>query len=140
MLLFLAGYMGVWMAAAAAPLPMILASSALIPRPGLSLGAAAAVATLWQLTPAKQWCLNRCHNRPSLAAFGAAANRDVWVFGLTQGIACVGARWALMGISMLMMSTPAGHLVGMAAVAVFTFAERLERPAPLEGLSVARPI
>jgi predicted metal-binding membrane protein len=90
-------------------------------------GRAAAAAMAWQVSPGKQWCLNRCHRQPSLAAFGAAADRDALEFGLTNGLACVGACWALM---FLPLFAGDGHFVMMLAVALFVFAERLESPAP----------
>jgi predicted metal-binding membrane protein len=82
----------------------------------------------WQISPAKQWCLNRCHRKPQLAAFGAAADRDAFGFGLSNGASCIGACWALM---LLMLVVDHGHLLVMAGVTLFVLAERLENPAPL---------
>ena len=82
---------------------------------------------LWQASPGKQWCLNRCHRRVQLAAFGAAADRDTFVFGPTHGGSYVGACWALM---LLPLSVANLHVPVMAAVALFVAAERVERPAP----------
>jgi predicted metal-binding membrane protein len=82
----------------------------------------------WQVSPAKQWCLNRCHRRPQLAAFGVAADRDAFNFGLTNGALCAGACWTLM---LPMLLAAGGQLFAMIAVTLFVFAERLERPAPL---------
>jgi predicted metal-binding membrane protein len=128
MLIFVAGYLAVWMAAGVGLQAMALAARWAVPLPLLCLGVAAAVAMGWQVSPAKQWCLNRCHRRPQLAAFGAAADCDAFNFGLTNGASCVGACWALM---LLMLVVEYGHLLGMAAVTLFVFAERLENPAPL---------
>jgi predicted metal-binding membrane protein len=126
--LFVAGYMAVWMAAG-----MGLQATALVarwaePAPLVCLGLAAAIALLWQVSPAKQWCLNRCHRRAHLAAFGAAADRDALGYGLTNGAACVGACWALMLLPLFLMQA---HLLAMVAVTLFILAERLENPAPL---------
>jgi predicted metal-binding membrane protein len=128
MLLFTAGYMGVWMVAGAGLQLMALALRAVVPVPLASLGLAAATTTLWQVTPFKQWCLNRCHRLPHLAAFGAAANRDAFVFGLMSGLSCAGSCWALM---LLPLCAAHGHLLIMIAVTVFIIIERFERPAPL---------
>jgi predicted metal-binding membrane protein len=128
MLLFTAGYAAVWMAAGVGFEPMALAIRSVVPAPPVGVALAAAIAMLWQVTPAKQWCLNRCHRRPHLAAFGAAADRDVFVFGLISGASCVGACWALMLAPLLVGH---GHLLAMIAVTIFVAAERLERPAPL---------
>jgi predicted metal-binding membrane protein len=128
MLLFIAGYAAVWMAAGVPLQALALALRWAGPGPALSLGLAAAAAMVWQVSPGKQWCLNRCHRQPSLAAFGAAADRDAFGFGLTNGAACVGACWALM---LLPLFAGGAHLAVMLAITVFIFAERLEGPAPL---------
>ena len=128
MLLFVAGYMVAWMITGVGLQAMALAARWAAPEPLLCFGLAAAVAALWQVSPAKQWCLNRCHRQPHLAAFGAAANRDAFEFGLTNGASCVGACWALMLLPLL---AGHGHFFAMIAVTLFIFAERLESPAPL---------
>ena len=127
MLLFVAGYLTVWLAAGVA-----LRTLALMPRwgvaaPAVWYGLALVAAVSWQVSPARQTCLNRCHRRPYLAAFGMAAERDAFVFGLTHGLACAGACWALMLLTLL--AGPA-QLPAMLAVALLVAAERLERPAP----------
>jgi|HubBroStandDraft_6_1064221.scaffolds.fasta_scaffold151119_2 predicted metal-binding membrane protein len=128
-LLFVAGYAAAWMVAGvvlqATALAALLAMPA-APIGGLGLVAAAAMG--WQVSPAKQWCLNRCHRRPQLAAFGAAADVDALSFGLSNGAACVGTCWALM---LLMLLVGSGHFAAMLAVTLFVLAERLENPAPL---------
>ncbi len=121
MLLFVLGYFAVWMAVG------LVLQLVAVPMP-LALGLAFAVAMAWQVSPAKQWCLNRCHRRPQLAAFGVAADRDAINFGLTHGASCAGACCALM---LLMLLAGEGQLVAMIAVTLLVFAERLERPAPL---------
>jgi len=128
MLLFVAGYMAVWMVAGVGLQAVALAARSAAPAPPAWLGLAAATAIVWQISPAKQWCLNRCHRRPHLAAFGAAADRDAFDFGLTNGASCAGACWALM---LLTLFAGAGHLLGMIAVTLFVFGERFESPAPL---------
>ena len=129
MLLFVAGYLAVWMIAGAALQAVALAARWAAPAPLAYLGVAAAAAMVWQISPAKQWCLNRCHRQPHLSAFGAAADRDAFDFGLTNGASCVGACWALM---LLMLFAGQGHVLAMIALTLFVFAERLESPAPLE--------
>jgi predicted metal-binding membrane protein len=127
-LLFLAGYGAAWMVAGVALQALALALRWTGAERALCLGLAAAGAMVWQVSPAKQWCLNRCHRQPPLAAFGAAADRDVLNFGLTNGVACVGACWALM---LLPLFAGTGHLAAMLVVTFFIAAERLEDPAPL---------
>jgi predicted metal-binding membrane protein len=129
MLLFVAGYMAVWMTAGVGLQALAFAARWATPAPLVYLGLAVATAMLWQISPAKQWCLNRCHRRSHLAAFGAAADRDAFGFGLTNGASCTGACWALM---LLTLFAEQGHVLGMMALTLFIFAERLESPAPLE--------
>jgi predicted metal-binding membrane protein len=128
MVLFVAGYGAAWMAAGVALQSLTLALRLAAPEPLPPLAVAAAVALVWQVSPAKQWCLNACHRRPALAAFGAAADLDVFGFGLMNGASCAGACWALMVLPLLVGR---GHVLAMIAVALFVSAERLERPAPL---------
>jgi predicted metal-binding membrane protein len=128
MFLFAAGYMAVWMAAGMGLQAMALAARWAEPAPLTGLGLAAVIAVLWQVSPAKQWSLNRCHHRPHLAAFGAAADRDAFGFGLANGVPCVGACWALMLLPLFLVQA---HLLAMVAVTLFILAERLENPAPL---------
>src|ERR1700730_11869718 len=127
MLLFVLGYFAVWMAAGLVLRLVALTAAWVVPMP-LALGVAFALAVAWQVTPAKQWCLNRCHRRPQLDAFGVAADRDAFNFGLTNGASCAGACWALM---LPMLLAGEGQILAMTAVTLLVFAERLERPAPL---------
>jgi predicted metal-binding membrane protein len=129
MLLFVAGYGAVWMIAGVGLLAAALAVRWAAPAPLLCFGLAAAMATLWQVSPAKQWCLNRCHRQPHLAAFGATADREAFDFGLTNGASCAGACWALM---LLTFFAEQAHVLAMILVTLFVFAERLESPAPLQ--------
>jgi predicted metal-binding membrane protein len=128
MLLFVAGYAAAWMTAGVALQAIALAARWAMSAPLVCLGLVAAIAMGWQVSPAKQWCLNRCHRRPPLAAFGAAADRDAFDFGLTNAASCVGACWALM---LLTLVVEHGHALAMIAVTLFVVAERLESPAPL---------
>jgi len=126
-LLFVAGYAAVWMTVGAGLAAGALAVRWAASAPSAGLLVCAAVALAWQVSPAKQWCLNRCHRRPALAAFGAAADADALRFGLVIGAACVGSCWAVM---LLPLVAAEWHLPMMATVALFLFAERLEDPAP----------
>src|SRR5262245_34264267 len=128
MSLFVIGYWAVWMIAGMGLQVVVLAAQLAVSDALVCLVLAAAAATLWQVSPAKQWCLNRCHRRPQLAAFGAPADRAVFSFGFSHGAACVGACWALMLLPLL---AGQGHVLTMLAVMLFAFAERLEDAAPL---------
>jgi predicted metal-binding membrane protein len=133
MVLFVIGYAAVWMIAGMGLQVLALAAIALATQLVASdrllcLALSILVSMLWQVSPAKQWFLNRCHRRPQLAAFGAPADRAVFDFGLTHGAACVGACWALM---LLPLFAGPGHVLMMFAVVLFAIAERLENAAPL---------
>lgn len=127
-LLFVAGYFAVWMLAGCGLQGLALVARSMMPDPALCFAAAVGAALVWQISPAKQWFLNRCHREPELAAFGATADRAALAYGARNGAACVGACWALM---LLPLVAAQFHLVAMSAVALFVFAERLEGPAPL---------
>jgi predicted metal-binding membrane protein len=128
MLLFVSGFVAVWIAVG-----IILEIVAWFlrwaePVPLAGVGLAIMVALVWQVSPAKQWCLNRCHQRPPLAAFGFAADFDAFRFGARNGVACAGVCWALM-LPMLLIGQ--GQLLMMILVTLFSFAESLENPARL---------
>ena len=126
--LFVAGFIAAWMAAGVVLQALALLARWMVPMPPACLGLVVAVALLWQVCPAKQWCLNRCHQRTQLEAFGMAADLDAFRFGARNGAACAGACWALM---LPMLTTGPGQLPAMAAVTLFSLAESLEDPAPL---------
>jgi predicted metal-binding membrane protein len=128
MSLFVIGYGTVWMIAGMGLQVVALAAQLAVSDTPMCLALSAAAATLWQVSPAKQWCLNRCHRRPQLAASGAPADRAAFDFGLSHGAACVGACWGLM---LLPLFVGQGHVLVMLAVMLFAVAERLENAAPL---------
>lgn len=125
---FLAGYAAIWMAVGAVLLATELALKLFAPPSYLPVAAAVLIALVWQVSPIKQRCLNRCCGYPVLAAFGAAADLDALRFGITHGAWCAGSCWALMLAPMLLQR---GHGLAMAIVALLIFSERLEEPAPL---------
>jgi predicted metal-binding membrane protein len=120
-LLFLTGYTAVWMAAGIVLMSAAILLKVLIGPTSLGPIAAVVTAALWQMTPAKQVCLNRCHHLPPLSAFGLAADRDALTYGLASGWWCVGACWAVMLVPLL---AEKAHLALMALAAVLLLAER----------------
>ena len=125
--LFVTGYTAIWMALGGVLVAIDLAVSLFTPQSYLPTAGVVLIAFVWQFSPTKQRCLNRCHAHTELAAFGAEADFDALRFGMTHGIWCAGSCWALMLFPMLL---PRGHLVAMAAVAGLIFSERLEQPGP----------
>ena len=86
---------------------------------------AALIACIWQCSPFKQRCLNRCHTHRPLQAFGVRADLDALRLGLEHGLWCVGTCWALMLLTVLL---PQWHPAIMPVVAALTFCERLDPP------------
>ncbi|WP_460473396.1 copper chaperone [Emticicia fontis] len=124
-LLFIFGYIGVWMIVGSFMIAIILGVHLLMPGsyiPAIVLGI---IAIIWQFSPIKQRCLNRGHDHWTLAAFGWAANRDAILFGVMHGVWCVGAGWALMLLPMLL---PVGHNLAMILVTFIMLSEHLEHP------------
>lgn len=126
---FVGGYAVVWMAVGCLILAVERVAAGLMPQSyGPAIGVAL-VALVWQMSPAKQRCINRCHNHGPLAAFGMAADGDAVCMGLKTGCWCVGSCWAVM---LLPIVLPQGHIVAMLAVGALIFCERLDPPrAPL---------
>ena len=128
-LLFVAAYLAVWVAAGVGLQTIALALRSATAARWVAPVLLSGVALLWQASPAKQRFLNRCHRRPELAAFGVAADRDALIFGLSNGSACLGACWALMAF-VLVLQPGTGHIIAMATLAVWLYAERLARACP----------
>jgi len=126
--LFVAGFVAVWMLAGVILQTIALLARLMVPEPLPCLGLALAIALLWQVSPAKQWFLNRCHQRPPLAAFGLAADLDAFAFGVRNGAVCAGACLAWM---LVMLLIGQGQLPAMIIVTLFSLAEAIEDPAPL---------
>lgn len=125
-LLFLVSYALIWTVAGAALLAIAatLRSSAIAPV--ILVGAFLIFAIVWQCSPAKQACLNHCHVRPPLAAFGRRADTGILTFGTTHAAWCIGSCAAWMLVPMLL---PGGHFAAMMAATTLIFCERLDRPA-----------
>jgi predicted metal-binding membrane protein len=123
--LFVVGYGLVWMAAGCVLLALELAAIRLAPQSYLPPIVVGLVALIWQASPSKQRCLNRCHSHRALAAHGTAADWDVLRLGLEHGFWCTGSCWAAMLFPMLL---PEGHFVAMAVVSILMFCERLDPP------------
>jgi predicted metal-binding membrane protein len=135
--LFVTGYALTWAIAAAAASVALIATRAGLSSLGLASSAGligCALAALWQLAPAKQRAVNRCHGTVALRPFGPAADRDALRFGVLHGTRCVRACGPTMALPLL------GGLVGglglgaMAVIFAILLAERA-RHRPQYGLS-----
>ena len=124
-LLFVLGYITVWMIAGVFMIAAILGLHLLLPNswlPAIGLGI---VALVWQFSPVKQLCLNRGHNHAVMPAFGWPALRGSFQFGIIHGIWCAGADWALMLWPMIL---PQGHNIAMLLVTLIMLSEHAEHP------------
>lgn len=125
--LFNAAHLALWSGAGVVLVAMAIALRAGVGvAAGIPLGLAAVAAVLWQLTPARRACVDRCHRHPRLSAFGWAADRDCLGYGLAVGLWCVGSCWALM---LLALVADHGHALVMAVASIFLLSERFW-PAP----------
>jgi predicted metal-binding membrane protein len=124
--IFVAGYGAIWMLAGLALAAMAIALAFSERSTGIpAIAAAICLLAFWQVAPARQASLNRCHRLPRLTAFGLTADADALRYGLTHGVWCVGACWALM---LLPLVAGAAHVVVMTAVTLALLIERA-RPA-----------
>ena len=123
--LFAVGYGAVWMAAGSILLAVKLAGESRLPQSYLPAIVVALLAVVWQVSPFKQRCLNRCHAHRSLSPFGLAADWDATRLGFEHGFWCTASCWAAMLFPMLL---PQGHFVAMFGVTILMFCERLDPP------------
>lgn len=120
-LLFLFGYLGVWMVAMAI---LTLLAVALRLAAGGAIAAfaiAAGVAVLWEMTPIKARFLKRCHAVRPLPAFGLSAEVASIRYGAEIARSCIVTCWAIM---LLPLTITAGHVPIMAATALLILSER----------------
>jgi predicted metal-binding membrane protein len=122
-ILFLSGYVTVWIIAGVVINAAIIGLNLLLPIsyiPAIIMGITAMV---WQFSPMKQQFLNRGHDHLTLAAFGWSASRDAISFGVMHGVWCVGSGWAMMMLPMLLHE---GHNTAMLIVTFIMISEHLE--------------
>jgi predicted metal-binding membrane protein len=125
-LLFVLGYLTVWMAAGVFMVGIIIGLNLLMPGSYFPAFGVLMMAVVWQFSPVKQKFLNLSHDHYALRAFGWEAYRDSLNFGVKHGFWCVGSGWALMLFPMLL---PQGHNLAMVVVTYIMLAEHLENPA-----------
>lgn len=122
---FVQGYMTTWMLIGVLMIGIIIASNLLMPMSYIPALIVFLAAVFWQFTPLKQRYLNRGHDHRVLSAFGWRAVGDGVVYGLTHGLWCAGAGWALMLFPMLL---PQGHNAAMLVVTFIMLSEHMEHP------------
>ena len=125
-MIFLAGYVGFWIAAGAIFIALMISMREMISgHAWATICSGVGVALFWQFSPARQYCLNRQHFHPALAPFGIAADLGPLRFGLEHGSWCAGSCWAFMLVPLCFTQ---GHLFAMTAVTLFMWADKLEPP------------
>ncbi|WP_294240826.1 DUF2182 domain-containing protein [uncultured Chryseobacterium sp.] len=125
-LLFVWGYLTIWMVAGVVMVGIIIGLHLLMPGSYLPALGVLIIAVIWQFSPVKQKFLNLSHDHYALRAFGWAACYDSLEFGVKHGLWCVGSGWALMLFPMLL---PQGHNLAMIIVTYIMIAEHMEHPA-----------
>jgi predicted metal-binding membrane protein len=120
------GAMAVWMLGSVALLAVATLLRSVTGSTGWGLAAGLVLAAAWQVSPWKQYCLNRHCTQPPLPSFGRAADLAALRYGCTHAAWCLGSCWALMLVSLL---APAWHLAAMLVVSVWMWVEPFERPA-----------
>lgn len=121
MTLLVAAYVAAW---SVGGLALVTVASSIQERTA-AIAVVLVAAVVWQLSPAKQRCLNRHHTRPPIAAFGRAADVDALRFGGTTAVWCLGSCGALM---LLPLVSGTWHLAVMALVSLWIWAEQFDKP------------
>lgn len=94
---FLAGYLGTWLIAGPAFLPVAMLAPALSPmQRAVVVSSAFGAAIAWQLTPRKLSALWRCHRTVSLPPLGWCADLACLRFGAGIAASCLMSCWAMM--------------------------------------------
>ncbi|GAB3785243.1 copper chaperone [Nocardioides ungokensis] len=120
------GSMSVWMLGSLALLVVASLLRSVTGSTQLAWAAGLVVAVVWQLSPWKQYSLNRHCTQPPLPSFGWSADRAALRYGVTHAAWCLASCWALMLVALL---APAWHLAVMLVVSVWVWVEPFERPA-----------
>jgi predicted metal-binding membrane protein len=124
-LLFVFGYILVWMVAGVFMVGAIIGLNLLMPMSYIPAIGVFAIALVWQFSPIKQRFLNQGHNHWTLPAYGWAANKGALWYGVMHGVWCVGSGWAIMLFPMLL---PKGHNLAMLIVTFIMISEHMEHP------------
>lgn len=124
-LLFVFGYLTVWIGAGMLMIIAIVGLNFLMPMSYIPALGLFIVLLLWEFSPMKQRFLNLGHQHQVLPAFGWAALNGSFRYGLTHGKWCVCSGWALMLFPMLL---PIGHHMAMLIVTFIMISEHMEHP------------
>ena len=130
-LALIAGYLAIWSGfalvatlAGAALAAARLTAPAMGPMTGVLASTTLAAAALYQLTPLKAACLERCRVPPVAFLPVSAGPADLFRLGLAEGRACLGCCWALMAV---MFAAGVMNVVWIALLGAAMVAEKLGR-------------
>lgn len=127
-LLFVLGFVAVWTLAGMVLMTVTVGARVILGGSQLiTFVAALGVCLVWQASPLKQMCLNRCHYQPRISAFGFDFVRDCLRYGAVSGGWCIGSCWPLMLLPMLVEQ---GHLPMMLLAMGWMLLERMQRAQP----------
>ena len=123
-LVLVAGYLTVWVLAAAgfAAVSVLVQATTGAPVSGYAAIAALGIAGLYQFSSLKEACLKKCRN-PFAVLFSrwSSAPLRVLRLGAEQGVWCLGCCWALM---LVMFAVGTMNIFWMALVGLFTVVEK----------------
>jgi predicted metal-binding membrane protein len=124
LLLFVLGYLTVWIAAG--PVLVIL-SLLLVLLTGYATAFAVTglMALAWSASPWQRRALNNSHRMPRIGIFGWSSYRDCLAFGATHGMWCIASCWAWM---LLPLAAGVWHWPAMVFAGALMLAERLAPP------------
>jgi predicted metal-binding membrane protein len=122
---FLFGFLALWLLVGIPFIGILFLTELMQSHAIVTVSTALLISVLWQFSPAKQFCLNRCHRTPALRGSGVKFVASVFRYGYMQGVWCFGTCWAIMLVALF-----AGewHKSVMVLASGFLLAERLEKP------------
>lgn len=115
---WIAGYVGVWLAASAVIVGLRAATTAagVLTTGPLALVIGLVLAAAWQLTPFKRAALNGCHRTRPLALRGVRADWDCFAWGTMIGRECVISCGPMMAAMTLGATSSLTVMLGLTAV------------------------
>lgn len=123
--LLLGGYLMIWMMAGIILSGLVILLNQTGSANLLLISLLLIVVFVYQGSPVKQVCLNHSHHHHVVAAFGLEAFKDSFRMGVTHGLWCVGAGWALMLLPLLL---PVNHFLTMLLITLIMLSEHFRQP------------
>jgi predicted metal-binding membrane protein len=122
--LFAAGYGTVWMVVGLGLMALAIGINMIVDANGVqTIMPAIGIALLWQFSPSKQACLQRCRGKTGSAGFAFDTDIEYLRCGLTTAVWCAGAWWAML---LIPLTAEGIYAPVTAIVAALAFYECLE--------------